>query len=133
MAALTKRFVDAASAGEPSVTCWGTGAPRREFLHVDDLARGIMLLLANNPYGSEPVNIGYGSDVTIRELAFIIARSAGFGGDILWDSSKPDGMMKKLMDPARARAIGFAPEISLENGVESFVALYREAAGRKGK
>jgi GDP-L-fucose synthase len=126
MAALVRRFVDAAERGDRSVTCWGTGSPRREFLHVDDLVRGIFMLLGNNPFGYEPVNIGYGDDLTIRELADIIARKSGFGGDVLWDETKPDGMMLKLMDPARARQIGFSPEISLERGVELFISEYKK-------
>ena len=111
MAALVKKFADAADFGSPGVTCWGTGEPRREFMHVDDLIRGMFLLLGNNPYGSEPVNLGYGSDITIRDLAEMIAGASGFSGDILWDETKPDGMMRKLMDAERARAIGFVPEI----------------------
>ncbi|MDR3279502.1 MAG: GDP-L-fucose synthase [Synergistaceae bacterium] len=131
-AALVKRFVDAADAGERVVTCWGTGAPRREFLHVDDLVRGIFMLLENNPYGFEPVNIGCGSDMTIRELADIIASKVGFKGEIIWDRSKPDGMTQKLMDTTRARSIGFEPNISVERGMEMFIEHYRRSAGRRG-
>jgi GDP-L-fucose synthase len=129
MAALVKRFVDAAASGADTVTCWGTGSPRREFLHVDDLARAVLMLMDNNIFGFEPVNIGYGSDITIKELAGIIADKSGFGGGIAWDDSKPDGMMRKLMDSSRARAMGFAPEIGLEDGVESLVSEYRALAG----
>ncbi|MDR2779996.1 MAG: GDP-L-fucose synthase [Synergistaceae bacterium] len=133
MAALVKRFADAADAGHERVVCWGTGTPRREFLHVDDLARGIMMLAENNPYGNQPVNIGYGSDVTIKELADIIARETGFGGEIIWDAAKPDGMPRKLMDATRARNIGFVPEISLEGGIRMFIDDYRRFPGpRKG-
>jgi GDP-L-fucose synthase len=131
MAALVKRFADAVRNGERRVTCWGTGAPRREFLHVDDLVRGIFMLLDGNPYGGEPVNIGYGSDMTIAELADMIARAAGFKGEIAWDHSKPDGMMRKLMDATRARAIGFVPEISPERGIEMLIDEYtRSENGR---
>jgi len=129
MAALVKRFVDAVSNKEKRVTCWGTGTPMREFLHVDDLVRGIFLLLVDNPYGSEPVNIGYGSDMTIRELAETIACKAGFNGEILWDESKPDGMRRKLMDVTKARAIGFRPEIDPEMGVELLIDEYRRTGG----
>ena len=125
MAALVKKFADAADFGSPGVTCWGTGEPRREFLHVDDLVRGMFLLLGNNPYGSEPVNLGYGSDITIRDLAEMIAGASGFSGDILWDETKPDGMMRKLMDAERARAIGFVPEISPERGISILLDEYR--------
>jgi GDP-L-fucose synthase len=130
MAAMVKRFADAADFCERSVTCWGTGTPKREFLHVDDLARGIFMLLENNPYGAEPVNIGYGADVTIRGLADIIAEKSGFRGEISWDGAKPDGMMQKLMDASRARAIGFEPQISLEDGIESFISDYRKLRKR---
>jgi GDP-L-fucose synthase len=128
VAALVKRFADAAKSGAGVVTCWGTGAPRREFLHVDDLARGIFMLLNDNPYGSEPVNMGYGSDMTIKELADMVARCSGFEGEIIWDVSKPDGMMRKLMDPARARAIGFVPAITPERGISMFIEDYLAAS-----
>lgn len=124
MAALVKRFVDAVHSGARTVTCWGTGNPRREFLHVDDLVRGMFMLLDRNPYGSEPVNIGFGRDVTIKQLAEIIAQKSGFQGEIIWDTTKPDGMMRKLMDTARARAIGFLPEIGIEKGVELLISEY---------
>lgn len=125
MAALVKRFVDAVKSGAQKVTCWGTGSPRREFLHVDDLVRGIFMLLDKNPYGGEPVNIGYGVDVTIKELAEIIARKSGFKGEILWDATKPDGMLRKLMDTTRAASIGFLPEVDIERGVELLISEYR--------
>jgi GDP-L-fucose synthase len=130
MAALTKRFADAVKDGEKRVTCWGTGTPRREFLHADDLARGAVMLFENNPYGAEPVNLGYGSDITIKELAGTIAEAAGFKGDIVWDESKPDGMRRKLMDAARARAIGFVPEIDIEKGARLLIEEYRRGVGR---
>ena len=131
MAALVRRFVEAVRAGAESVTCWGTGTPRREFLHVDDLARGAVMLFENDPYGGEPVNVGYGSDVAIRELAELIAEKSGFKGEILWDASKPDGMMKKLMDTTRARSIGFEPEIPLDRGVEMLIEEYRRNRRRR--
>ncbi|MDR1917256.1 MAG: GDP-L-fucose synthase [Synergistaceae bacterium] len=133
MAALVKRFADAVSSGKKTVVCWGTGNSRREFLHVDDLARAVLMLMNNNVFGSEPVNIGYGQDVTIKELAGIIAEKSGFSGDIVWDRSKPDGMVQKLMDTERARAIGFVPEISLEDGIESFIGEYRKVAALQGE
>ena len=126
MAALVKRFADASERGDKHVTCWGSGIPRREFLHSDDLVRGIFMLLDNNPFGSEPVNIGYGSDITIKELACIIASKCGFDGDIVWDDSKPDGMLRKLMDTERSAAVGFAPEIDIERGVELLIAEYKK-------
>lgn len=125
MAALARRFVDAADAGTDVVECWGTGTPRREFLHVDDLARAVVMLMDDDPYNGEPVNIGYGSDVTIKELADLVARAAGFRGEIRWDASKPDGMKRKLMDTTRAREIGFTPQIDLEHGVTDLIETYR--------
>ena len=124
MAALVKRFVDAVHSGARTVTCWGTGNPWREFLHVDDLVRGMFMLLERNPYGSEPVNIGFGRDVTIKQLAEIIAQKSGFQGEIIWDTTKPDGMMRKLMDTTRARGIGFIPEIDIEKGIELLISEY---------
>lgn len=127
IAALARRFVEAVRDGESVVTCWGTGTVRREFLHVDDLARATVMLFENDPYAAEPVNVGYGSDVTIKELADIVARAAGFKGRIEWDASKPDGMARKLMSTDRARAAGFEPEIDLESGVRGFVEVCRNA------
>jgi GDP-L-fucose synthase len=126
MAALVRRFTDASDSGAASVTCWGTGTPRREFLHVDDLARGAAMLFEDNPFGCEPVNIGCGSDITIKELAGVIADKSGFGGEILWDVTKPDGMTRKLMDAGRARRLGFVPEIDVGRGVESLIDEYRK-------
>ena len=82
------------------------------------------MLLDRNPYGSEPVNIGFGRDVTIKQLAEIIAQKSGFQGEIIWDTTKPDGMMRKLMDTTRARVIGFVPEIGIEKGVELLISEY---------
>lgn len=124
MAALVRRFVDAVWRGDKVVTCWGTGTPRREFLHVDDLVRCIFMLLENNPYGSDPINVGYGSDLTIKELADVIAFKSGFKGEIIWNTTKPDGMMRKLMDSTRVERIGFKPEITLESGIELLISEY---------
>lgn len=132
MAALVKRFTDAADEGRSSVACWGTGNPRREFLHVDDLVGGIFMLFDDNPYGSEPVNIGYGSDVSIRELAGIIAEKSGFAGAVTWDASKPDGMMRKLMDDSKMSALGFKPKIKLERGIELLIEEYRNTKNIEG-
>jgi GDP-L-fucose synthase len=125
MAALVRRFVDAADSGSGEVVCWGTGTPRREFLHSDDLVRGMFKLLENNPFGAEPVNIGLGSDISIKDLAEIVSKKSGFGGRIVWDTTKPDGMMRKLMDSAKAREIGFVPEIDIEKGVGLLIDEYR--------
>jgi GDP-L-fucose synthase len=85
------------------------------------------MLMNDNPYGAEPVNMGYGTDMTIKELAEMTARLAGFKGEIIWDAAKPDGMREKLMDTTRARAIGFVPEITPERGIGMFIEDYRKS------
>lgn len=117
MPALIRRFHEAAESGAPSVTLWGSGTPRREFLHVDDLASALLLLLElDNP--PDWINAGYGSDVTIRELAEIIREVTGFQGTLEWDSSKPDGTMRKLMDNSKLNALGWKPHYDLKSGVQ---------------
>lgn len=114
--ALLRKFHEARIGGADRVTCWGTGNPYREFLHVDDLARACVFLMEN--YSAEAmVNVGYGSDVTIRQLAEIVKRVVGFAGEIVWDSSRPDGTPRKLMDSSRLFAMGWRPQIDLETGV----------------
>lgn len=114
--ALIRRFHEAKVAGAPSVTCWGSGSPRREFLYVDDLARACVFLMEN--YSDEQfINAGYGSDVTIRELAELVKHIVGFSGQIEWDTSKPDGTPRKLMDSSRLFALGWRPQVDLETGI----------------
>jgi len=114
--AMIRRFHEAKVAKLPKVTCWGTGTPLREFLYVDDLARACVFLMQN--YSDEQfINVGYGSDVTIRELAETIKRIVGFDGGIIWDSSKPDGTPRKLMDSSRLFGLGWKPQIDLETGI----------------
>jgi len=114
--ALIRRFHDAKVAKQPTVTCWGTGSPLREFLYVDDLARACVFLMQN--YSDEQfINVGYGSDVSIRELAETIKRITGFDGEIMWDSSKPDGTPRKLMDSSRLFSLGWKPQVDLETGI----------------
>ncbi len=125
MSALVKRFMDAKAAAAPSLTLWGTGIARREFMHVDDMARAIAFMLNHTDEGPF-INIGTGVDISIRELAGMIATLTGYTGDILWDSSKPDGMLKKCMDVSRMRTLGFEPEISLRSGVEQMISIYQE-------
>jgi len=125
MSALVKRFMDAKAAAAPSVTLWGTGIARREFMHVDDMARAITFML-DNYNESQFINIGTGVDISIRELAEMIATLTEYDGEILWDRSKPDGMLKKCMDVSRMRALGFKPEISLRSGVEQMISMYQE-------
>jgi len=116
--ALIRRFHEAKLRGDDSVTIWGTGSPRREFLHVDDLADSVLYLLDN--YDDEPiVNIGWGEDVTIRELAGLIANAAGFHGELKFDPSKPDGAPQKLLDTTRLTTLGWQPKIKLGDGIAS--------------
>ncbi|NJM38022.1 MAG: GDP-L-fucose synthase [Akkermansiaceae bacterium] len=114
--ALIRRFHEAKERGDSSVTIWGTGTPRREFLHVDDLAAACFHLLSLD---SPPdwVNVGVGDDVTIFELANLIAKTVGFTGEILTDLSKPDGTPRKLMDISRIKTTGWSPQISFEVGL----------------
>jgi len=116
--ALIRRFHEAVRDLAPKVTLWGTGAARREFLHADDLADALLVILAmENP--PDWINVGYGSDVTIRELAELIARITGFRGEIAWDPGKPDGTPRKLMDSFKLHATGWQPKYGLENGIRS--------------
>ncbi|MEI8260445.1 MAG: GDP-L-fucose synthase [Actinomycetes bacterium] len=125
--AFIRRFHEAKLTGASSVTVWGTGAPRREFLHVDDLARACMLLLESYD-DAQTINVGLGDDMPIRELAETVAAVIGFGGTIEWDSAKPDGMPRKLLDTSRINALGWQPQIGLREGVASTYAWYLENA-----
>ena len=127
--ALIRRFVEAKKNGVDTVTLWGTGAPRREFLHVDDLARAVVMA-AEKYDGNEHINIGTGEDLTIKELAELIARLAGFTGTIAWDSSKPDGTPRKVLDVTKVKSLGWEPEISLEEGIASTIAWYVDASAK---
>ena len=121
--ALIRKFHEAKQASASSVICWGSGAHFRELLHVDDLARAILVLLEN--YSDEQfINIGFGGDFTIRALAEMVGRVVGFGGEIVWDASKPDGTLRKLMDSTRMRALGWRPTIGLEEGIRTTYAEY---------
>jgi len=114
--ALIRKFHEAKTAGAQSVSCWGTGAPLREFLHADDLARACVFLMQN--YSDEQfVNVGSGSDLTIKALSELIRRIVGFQGAIDWDATKPDGAPRKLLDSSRIFKMGWAPEITLETGI----------------
>jgi GDP-L-fucose synthase len=126
IAAMIRKFVDAADESRPEVTLWGTGKPSREFLYVDDAARAL-LLMAERYDSSEPVNIGSGQETPIRELAETIAAATGFQGTINWDTSRPDGQPRRSLDVSRAeREFGFRAEIPLSAGLERTVAFYRE-------
>ena len=108
---------------QPSVVLWGTGAPRREFLHVDDLAAACVFLM-NNYHESEVINIGWGNDQTIQELAELIAKIVGYQGDIKWDSSKPDGTPQKLLDVSRLTKLGWRAKIELTEGIRQVYRWY---------
>lgn len=124
LSALVKRFVDAAAANDPTITLWGTGIARREFMHVDDMARSILFMLENYD-DPQFINVGTGVDISIKELAEMIASLTGYSGQILWDNTKPDGMLKKCMDVSRMENLGFKPEISLRAGTEQMIAIYQ--------
>lgn len=117
---MIRRFTEAVRDGVREITLWGTGVPLREFLHVDDVADAVVYFMENH---NDPrvINIGYGSDITIRELAEKIAAAAGYTGKISWDPSKPDGMYRKLMDSSRANELGWYPKITLDAGIERTV------------
>jgi GDP-L-fucose synthase len=114
--ALIRRFHEAKLRGDAQVVVWGTGTPRREFLHVDDLASAVVHLMAVHE-GDALVNIGCGSDVTIRELAELVARVVGYRGQLAFDATKPDGTPRKLLDVGRLNALGWQPRIGLEEGL----------------
>jgi GDP-L-fucose synthase len=117
--ALIRKFHEAKVAKAGSVICWGTGAALREFLYADDVARACIFLMQNYNPDSELgfINVGYGSDLSIKELAEIVRRIVGFKGQIVWDTSKPDGTPRKLMDTSRLLALGWKPQIDLETGI----------------
>lgn len=121
--AFINRFVTARRANLPEVTLWGSGSPMREFLHSSDLA--LAVILASEKYDSDlHLNIGTGSDLSIRELAQRIAKSAGFKGEIKWDPSKPDGTPRKLLDISRLKALGWAPKVSLDEGIQETIQYF---------
>jgi GDP-L-fucose synthase len=124
--ALIRRFHEAKVNSASTVTCWGTGSPLREFLYADDLARACIFLMRH--YSEEQfINVGFGSDISIRELVEKVQRIVGFTGKIGWDASKPDGTPRKLMDSSRLFALGWKPEVDLETGIrlayENFLTL----------
>ena len=123
--ALIRRYDEAARSGAEVVNNWGTGSPRREFLHVDDMAAACLHLMENYD-GPSQVNVGTGSDVTIKELASLVAKAVGYQGDMEWDTSKPDGTPRKLLDVSKLTEAGWSASIGLEQGIHSTVKWYRE-------
>jgi GDP-L-fucose synthase len=130
--AMIRRFHEAKVSGAPSVTLWGTGSPRREFLHVDDMARAVLFLLENYDE-AEHVNVGVGEDITIKELAETIARIVQYQGALEWDTSKPDGMPRKLLDVSKINRLGWKAQIGLEEGIGATYDWYvaGEASARR--
>lgn len=122
--ALVKRFVDAVEEGTDQVTLWGSGTARREFMHVDDVAQALYFLMChyNSP---DIINVGTGQDLSIHELATLIAQLVSYKGEIRWDRSKPDGMPQKCLDTTRLTELGFQPQIPLTTGIENMIADYR--------
>lgn len=114
--ALIRKFHEGREAGQESVTIWGTGTPLREFLYVDDLAKGCVMLM-EHPDAEGIYNIGAGKDISIAELAALVARVVGYQGRIVYDTSKPDGTPRKLMDSSRVQALGWQPTVSLSDGI----------------
>lgn len=123
--ALIRRYDEAVKSGASSVANWGTGSARREFLHVDDMAAACVYLLDQYD-GPEQVNIGSGSDVTIKELTSIVADVTGFSGNTEWDTSKPDGTPQKLLDISKLAQLGWTSQIGLEEGIKETVKWYRD-------
>lgn len=122
--ALIRRYDEAARSGAPSVTNWGTGSPRREFLHVDDMASACLHLLENYD-GPSQVNVGTGSDISIFDLAELVAEAVGYTGRIEWDTTKPDGTPRKLLDVSKLTEAGWLPSVKLKEGIGNTVKWYR--------
>jgi GDP-L-fucose synthase len=125
--ALIRKFHEAKRRNDKTVEIWGTGTPRREFLHVDDLADAVLYFLQN--YNDEPiVNVGWGEDLTIRELADTVMSAIGYSGALTFDHSKPDGTPRKLLDVSRLHSLGWRPRISLRTGIEGTYAWFKDHA-----
>lgn len=121
--AMIRRYHQAKTSGEVTVTNWGSGTPLREFLHVDDLARACLFLLETYD-DPAPINVGWGQDISIKQLAETVADVVGYEGEMTWDTTKPDGTPRKLLDISRIRALGWSPQISLREGLESTYSWY---------
>jgi GDP-L-fucose synthase len=126
--ALIRRYEEAMASGVPSVTNWGTGLARREFLHADDMADACLYLLEHFD-GPEQINVGSGTDVTIREIAEIVASAVGYTGRTEWDTTKPDGTQQKLLDVSKLAQLGWRSKISLQEGLARTLAWYHDHVG----
>jgi GDP-L-fucose synthase len=126
--ALIRKCVEAKDSGANSITVWGTGKPTREFLYVEDCARGIVMA-AKDYDGADPVNLGSGEEISIKDLVDLIVRITGFSGEIIWNSSMPDGQPRRCLDTERASSFGFKAEVPFEEGLVETVSWYRENRG----
>jgi GDP-L-fucose synthase len=124
LSSLVKKFVDAVENDLKEVVVWGTGVARREFMHVDDVAEATLFFL-NNYKGIDFINIGWGDDVSIKELAELIANECSYKGKIVWDIKKPDGMLRKCMDVTKMNQIGYFPKIDLKSGIRKTINEYK--------
>jgi GDP-L-fucose synthase len=122
--ALIRKFIEAEERGDDTVEIWGSGTPLREFMHVDDLADAIVFLLETYD-GDLPLNVGSGQEISIGDLARLVARETGFSGRLAFDATKPDGTPRKLMDSSRLSALGWSPKIPLEQGIRDTIAWYK--------
>ncbi|ASY09863.1 GDP-L-fucose synthase [Candidatus Nanopelagicus limnes] len=120
---LIRKFIEAKRSGSGKVILWGSGSPLREFLHVDDLAKAVLLCMDKYD-DSKQINVGSGQEVSIKDLADKISKAVGFNGEISWDSSKPDGTMRKVLDSSKIANLGWKPLISLDQGIASTVEWY---------
>jgi GDP-L-fucose synthase len=122
---LIRKFVEAKRSGSGKVTLWGSGAPLREFMHVDDFAKAVVFCMDKYD-DSNQINVGSGQEISIKDLAYKISKAVGFSGEIIWDSSKPDGTMRKVLDSSKIANLGWKPTISLDQGIASTVEWYLE-------
>lgn len=134
--ALIRKFYEAVKGGSPTVTVWGSGTPRREFLHVDDMAAGCVYLMNNfnptpeqNERGEVFVNLGTGTDMTVLDLVALIKKISGFTGEVVWDANRPDGTPQKLLDVSRAQALGWKHVIAFEDGLKQAYEWYAASRG----
>jgi GDP-L-fucose synthase len=125
LSALVKRFVDGQENASSEIALWGTGSARREFIHVEDVAEALLFMMQHVEI-PEPINLGTGTDISIFDLAHLVAELVGYTGDIKWDHTKPDGMLRKCLDVSRLDALGYTPKISLLEGVARIIVEYRD-------
>jgi GDP-L-fucose synthase len=124
LSSLVRKFVDAKKTNVPTVTLWGDGSARREFLHVDDMVRALFFFVESIET-SDTINVGSGYDVSIKELAQMVKTKSGFTGEIVWDTSKPNGMLRKCLDVSKLKALGFKAQVALEDGIARTIEEYK--------